>query len=336
MDISAQLEQLFEKRILAVPTTEELKLEIAAEEAILVETTLIPPATSSKEEWHAFREEGDAGFESGTLLPNWLKPWQEKGLDMIEHVSIPAPGGELSVCLYEPQGTPKGAPLYTHGGGWCAGSASQFAFNHAMTVEDCGLLVAAVDYRKAPEAPYPAAQDDCEAAALWLIDYAKQEFSIENTFVQGGSAGGHLAMATAIRMKHKHNFLFYGIVAEIPCADFTLGLPSRVTETFVGAEDFTRMSDYYIPDPEQKPMSDASLLYHSNEELESLPPIFFSCAERDGLRDDALLMFMRWMQAGNDAYILILNGMNHNIFLREHPASELAVRAPIAFLNRLL
>src|SRR5690606_32675011 len=72
--------------------------------------------------------------------------------------------------------------------------------------KDLQLAVVSVDYRLAPEFPYPAAPDDCEAAALWLVENARSEFGTDALFIGGESAGAHLATVTLARMAKKHGF----------------------------------------------------------------------------------------------------------------------------------
>ena len=335
--IEQLISRLFKERILALQPSEQLVAENTAFESMFSDAPnpLHCEKLKTEEEWQTFRAEMTQYQEHAEFLPERLKSWQDKGNRLAETITIPGPAGDLEVRLFKPKGAIKGALLHTHGGGWIMGTPRQFDYYHIMAVELCGFLVAVPDYRKAPQAPYPAAQDDCEAAALWLIDYAKQK-EVDKFFVRGESAGGHLATATAIRMKLKHNFLFDGLVSDVPYHDFSNGLPSRKDGMLCDFEACRQMSNAYIPDMDQKQNPDASPLYYSNTDLANLPPALFLCGERDGFRDDALLMFMRWIQAGNNAYILVVNGTGHNMIMTNAFESELAQQAPIEFFNRCL
>ena len=337
MNLGENLESLFANGILALQPSEQL---IAANTAFETAMSAAPnpmhcETLKTPEEWQAFRATMADASTSAEFLPEHFRPWAEKGSQLAENITIPGPAGDLEVRLLKPQGGIKGALLHTHGGGFIMGEPSWCDHSHAMAAELCGLLVAAPNYRKAPQAPYPAAQDDCEAAALWLIDYARQQ-GINTIFIRGESAGGQLAIATAIRMKHKHGFRFDGLVSEVPQADFSNGLPSAKDGFLTDPEALRQTSEAYIPDVEKHKEPDASPLYYSNAELVDLPPAYFACGERDGLRDSALLMFMRWIQAGNNAYILIMNGVGHNLCGANAPEFELAQMAPIEFFNRCL
>ena len=338
MNIREKIEQLFEQRILALQPSEQLIAENTAFETMMsgLPNPLHCEKLKTEEEWNAFRETADKGAEEGMFLPDSQKAWMKKGNALGENISIAGPAGDLEIRLLKPGGQPKGALLHTHGGGWIMGTPRQFDADHAMAVELCNFLVAAPNYRKAPQNPYPAAQDDCEAAALWLIDYAKKEYGIDKFFIRGESAGGHLATAVAARMQLKHNFRFDGLVSVVPYLDFSNGLPSRKDGFGCDTEACRQMSNAYIPNVEEKQNPDASPLFYSNDELADMPPALFMCGERDGFRDDALLMFMRWIQAGNNAYIYVVNGAGHNMTITNAPESELAQQAPLEFFNRCL
>ena len=332
-----KLDKLFRHRILALPASEQLIEENSAFETMMAAAPnpLHCEHLKTEEEWLAFRTVANEGSEAGAFLPENLKAWMRKGNARAENITITGPAGDLEIRMVEPEGEVRGALLHTHGGGWIMGTPKQFDCDHAMAADLSGLLVAAPNYRKAPQCPYPAAQDDCEAAALWLIDYGRQR-GIERFFVQGKSAGGHLATATAIRMKHKHDFRFDGVVSEVPLHDFSNGLPSRKSGFGVDGEACRQMSNAYIPDVNNKRIPDASPLFFSNADLADLPAALFSCGERDGFRDDALLMFMRWVQAGNNAYLLVANGVGHNLTVTNAVGSVVAQQAPIEFFNRCL
>ena len=338
MDIQQSISQLFRERILAVQPGEQLEKENTAFEELFSQGPNFLHCENVKtgEEWNTLRDLANQGMETGDVLPENLKIWKSKGERLAETITIDGPAGDLEIRLIKPEGEIKGALLHTHGGGWIMCKPKHYDYCHAMAAELCGLLVVCPRYRLAPQAPYPAAQDDCEAAARWLIDYASKEHGVDKFLIRGESAGGQLAVATTIRMKHKHGFRYDGMVSEVPACDFTNGLPSRKDGIGVDWEAARQTSDVYIQDAEHKANPDASPLYYSNAELLDLPPALFMCGERDGLRDDALLMFMRWMQADNNGYLLVVNGVGHNLPMTNAPESQLAQQAPIDFFNRCL
>jgi len=76
--------------------------------------------------------------------------------------------------------------------------------------DNTGQAVVAVEYRLAPEHPYPAGPDDCEAAAAWLVQNGKREFGTEALTIGGESAGGHLTAVTILRMRDRHGYTGFG------------------------------------------------------------------------------------------------------------------------------
>ena len=336
--MSPQLETLFSDGILVVDPSEQLKSENAAFEAMMagMPNPLHVEHLQTDDQWQALRTQMLELGKSEGVLPAKLRPWLQKAEELEENIVIPGPAGDLPVQLIKPVGEVRGALLHTHGGGWISGESAQFGHWHAMAAEQCGLLVAGVDYRLAPQAPYPAALDDCEAAALWLIDRARAEYGVEPVFVRGESAGGHLALTTAMRLKNRHGYRFRGVISEVPLTDFTNGLPSRLDGFGVDAEACRQIADAFIPDRQMRRDPDASPAYASVDELRDMPPALFVCGERDGLRDDALLMFMRWRQSGNAAFITIFNGAGHNCTVHNSREAELAWQIPIEFMRRCL
>ena len=111
-------------------------------------------------------------------------------------------GGSVRILVHEPDARtrPSGALLWIHGGGLVMGRPEQSADFCERTARDLGILVANVDYRLAPDDPFPAGLDDCMAALAWLHDHA-DDLGIDPApiAVGGDSAGGGLAAAVAQR-----------------------------------------------------------------------------------------------------------------------------------------
>jgi acetyl esterase len=118
---------------------------------------------------------------------------------------IPGSDGEIGLRVFVPEHA-EGVYLHIHGGGFVLGEACASDQRNEAISQNCNLAVASVDYRLAPEHPYPAGPDDCEAAALWLVANAQREFGSERLLIGGESAGANLAVVTLLRLRDRHGF----------------------------------------------------------------------------------------------------------------------------------
>src|SRR5919201_3173633 len=134
-------------------------------------------------------------------------------------------GGEIRVRIYTPHDAPPHpAFLHIHGGGFVGGSID-WTYNSAKCAHICanaGCVVATVDYRLAPEHPYPAAPEDCYAALLWLVDRAAGlGIDPARIAVGGESAGGNLAAVTALMTRDRHGPPLALQLLEVPVTDMS-------------------------------------------------------------------------------------------------------------------
>jgi len=229
--------------------------------------------------------------------------------------TIPGPGGDISLRIIAPE-NPTGCFLYFHGGGWTLGSADGQDPLLEAVAKHANLACISVEYRLAPEDPYPAGPDDCEAAALWLATNAKSEFGTDRLLIGGASAGAHLAAVTLLRMRDKHNAQpFCG--ANLTYGSYDLNMtpsmrnwgdrPLILTTPLV-----KWFCDNFLP-PEQYDATarmDPDISPHYAD-LSGMPPAHFMVGTLDPLIDDTLFMHGRWIAAGNEAVLDIAPGGIH-------------------------
>jgi acetyl esterase/lipase len=206
----------------------------------------------------------------------------------------------VPVRILEPA-DPQGAYLHVHGGGWTLGGADMQDGLLWELAQDSRLTVVSVDYRLAPEHPYPAGPDDCEAAALWFLDRYEGRLTIG-----GESAGAHLAALTLLRLRDRHGIsprTFAAANLVFGAFDLT-GTPSCRLWGDRNLVLSTPIVDWYadcflpgMPDRERRSPEVSPLFAH----LHDLPPALFSCGTLDPLLDDSLFMEARWRAAGNEA-----------------------------------
>src|SRR5580692_1178834 len=125
----------------------------------------------------------------------------EKGVDRM----IATSAGPLRLREFRPERV-DGAMLHIHGGGWMTGEPELTDLVNEALSAHLNLAIVSVDYRLAPEHPYPAGPDDCETAALWLIQNGGNEFGTEMLTIGGESAGGHLSAVTVLRMRDRYGY----------------------------------------------------------------------------------------------------------------------------------
>jgi len=211
----------------------------------------------------------------------------------------------------------RGVYLQIHGGGLVFGAADQQDTMLERIVQNTGMACASVEYRLAPEHPYPAAWDDCEAAAAWLAKNAKSEFGTDVLTIGGESAGATLAAATLVRMRDRHGFtgfrraiLSYGNYDSSMTPSQLLSPPKGL---LVGRMSIEKFADAYAPDANMRRNPDLSPLY---ADLKNLPLALFSVGTLDPLLDDTLFLHARWIAAGNEAELAIYPGAPHafNLF----------------------
>ena len=270
------------------------------------------------------REEGKSVF--GALV------YSETASEM----TVEGLSGQLRFRVIPPAGPPRGVFLHIHGGGWVLGGAHHHDPMLERLADATGLTVVSTYYRLAPENPYPAGPDDCEAAALWLHRNAGNAFGAELVAIGGESAGAHLAAVTCLRLRDRHGLspfraalLTYGAYdlrgtpSVREAGEDTLILTTKVirwfTEQFVGQHD--------LSDPDVSPIF---------ADLRQLPPALFTVGTVDPLFDDSLFMFSRWRKAGNKAELAIWPAGIHAFDYFDNEYGLAARDRMHSFLNRIL
>ena len=232
---------------------------------------------------------------------------------------------------------PRGIYLHLHGGGWVLGGADMQDPILERIADNTGQAVVGVEYRLAPEHPYPAGPDDCEAAAAWLVQNGKKEFGTDALTIGGESASGHLTAVTILRMRVRHGYTgFRG--ANIVYGAFDLSLtPSQRqfgnTRLVLRTIDMQQFYNAFLPTITDRRVPDISPLY---ADLKNLCPALFTVGTKDALLDDTLFIHARWIAAGNEADLAIYPGGAHGFTLFPTDLSKSATAKMDAFLNRVL
>jgi len=233
----------------------------------------------------------------------------------VEMIDIPGPVGAMAARVIRPK-NPEGVYLDIHGGGWCIGAAKQQDFLLVELARDANVITVSVDYRLAPEHPFPAGPDDVEAAVAWFLDEAPARFGLERLALGGWSAGAHLAALALIRIRDRDGADALRTIAgaNLMFGAYDLGLtPSARASANAAVIPLATMEafgDHFLPgrDAEARRAPDCSPLYAS---LNDLPPARFTVGAADPLLDDNLFMAARWRAAGNHAELAVYDESIH-------------------------
>jgi acetyl esterase len=233
----------------------------------------------------------------------------------VEDTAVPGPAGEIPIRIYRPD--VEGAVptmAFFHGGGFAIGSIATHDDHARLICHDVGVVVVSVDYRLAPEHPFPAGFDDCLAATKWVGDnVATLGGDAARIVVGGDSAGGNLSAAVALATRDggpalAAQFLIYPGVDFVEDADY----PSRSENAegyFLTLDDMAWFSNHYLPegadhnDPRASPIRAASLT--------GAPPAVIGTGEFDPLRDEGEAYAAALREAGVPVALRRAPGLVH-------------------------
>ncbi|MFD4025673.1 alpha/beta hydrolase [Streptomyces sp. NPDC058576] len=220
--------------------------------------------------------------------------------------TVEAAGVRVPVRIFLPSGgPPQGVYLGIHGGGFYMGSAAQGDERHRALADALGIAVVGVDYRLAPEHPWPAAPDDCEAVALWLVEEAEARFGTSRLAIGGSSAGATLALATLLRLRDRDVAdRFTGAALRFGTYDLSARTPSG---RLIADEYFIQAYVGHVPDHDRT-LPDISPLY---ADLAGLPPALLVVGAEDILLEDNLTLAGRLSAAGNDVELRVYPASPH-------------------------
>ena len=252
--------------------------------------------------------------------------------------TIESEAGPLRLREFLPStGKPRGVYLHLHGGGWVIGGADMQDSMLLTLADHAQVAVLSVHYRLAPEHRYPAAPDDCETAALWLLDHCAAIYGAEQLIIGGESAGSHLSAVTLLRLRQRLGFCpFSGANFNFGLFDMTLTPSARAfgdERLFLRTIDMLQFRDAFLPGEHDLRDPDISPLYG---DLQNLCPALFTIGTRDALLDDSLFMHARWLAAGNTGQLDVYPGAPHAFFRLADAHTQSAMTQQSQFICSLL
>ncbi|MFF3574573.1 alpha/beta hydrolase [Nocardia jiangxiensis] len=225
--------------------------------------------------------------------------------------------------------------LYSHGGGFVTNSADSHRKVAAHLAKAAGARALVLDYRRAPEFPFPAQIEDAVGAYRWLLD---QGFAANHIASVGDSAGGNLSTAAVLAMRNKGLRLPAAIVAISPAYDLELTgstiESNREKDAILSRMPLDKTAMYLgekgsVKDPLANPL-------YAN--LTGLPPIYLSCGTDEMLQDDAVRFAALAEKAGVSTTLDINEGMQHvHVYMAGRaPEADATIAAIGAWLRPLL
>jgi acetyl esterase/lipase len=250
-----------------------------------------------------------AGMASGPLNAGEPEP-----VAKVENSTIPGPAGQIPVRVYTPSGSgPHPGLVFFHGGGFVLCSLDTHDGICRSLANAAGCVVVSVDYRLAPEHPYPAAPEDCYAATQWVAKNGSElGIDVSRLAIGGDSAGGNLTAVTALMARDRggpalrFQLMIYPVT---DCGFETASYRENGEGYFLTTGMMRWFWDKYLADPKQAREGYASPLRAAN--LADLPPGLCITAGYDPLRDEGEAYAELLRKAGVDVRTSRYPGMFH-------------------------
>ena len=259
-------------------------------------------------------EMAPAAARGMALPPELAGP--EQALHSVVNRAVPGPAGTIPVRVYTP--TPASqlpGLVFFRGGGFVIGTLESPDRVCRDLAHLAGRVVVSVDYRLAPEHPFPAAVEDAVAATAYVMEHAG-EFGMDATRIAigGESSGGNLAAVAALRLRDRVTPPLAFQLLVYPLVDFADDSPSMrefASGHFITSEVLAYFEGHYLRTAADRSHPDASPL---NADLHGLPPAFVITAECDPLRDQGEAYARKLQQAGVPVTSKRYEGMIHPFY----------------------
>ncbi|GAB3857708.1 hypothetical protein GCM10028801_16550 [Nocardioides maradonensis] len=225
--------------------------------------------------------------------------------------------GTFRIRAIRPTGTPESIVVYFHGGGWVLGDIDlQYDHMARDLATAARATVVLVNYRKAPEHPFPTAVEDSWTALTWVAEHADDLAPTGVPLVVAGdSAGGNLAAVMALRARDRGGPRLDAQVLIYPVTDCRTDRPSFLepeNQLFLDRDTMAWLWDQYLPDEQARSQPDASPLRADSHA--DLPPALVYLAAYDPLHDDGLAYAEALRAAGVPVRVEVAADQMHGFF----------------------
>ena len=267
-----------------------------------------PASVWTLDNLHAIRRRVDAA---------WKQPEEAR------HEQYWTQEDQIRLCIYRPEHSPKPAQkratlLYIHGGGFVLGRPEMADDYLADLANELNVLIVAVDYRLAPEHPFPIPLEDCYAALAWIFNEGLAlGVDTQKVMVMGHSAGGGLAAAVSIMARDRNEYRLAGLLMVYPMLDNRTGSTTSsadnpTTGTLSWSREANRfcwecLQGAYALDDDQAALFSPALA----DDLTGLPPSFMSVGALDLFLEEDVAFALRLSKSGVPVELHVYPGVPH-------------------------
>jgi acetyl esterase len=239
-------------------------------------------------------------------------------METVRAVVVPGPV-PVEVRLYVPSPSPTALLVYFHGGGWVLGDLESHDGTCRNLAKATDFAVLAVNYRRGPEHPWPAAVDDAVVVTTWAKEHAGDLVGVTRVLVAGDSAGGNLAALACLRLRDEGRHLPDAQVLIYPNTDLTFSQPSVIEKSSgwgLEAADARWFAGQWVSEQAQFANPRVSPLFEPD--LSGLPRAIVVTAEHDPLRDEGEAYASRLCEAGVVVHAWRERGLVHGFLGLTH------------------
>jgi acetyl esterase len=305
------------------------------------ETTQMPDITEmSAEQWRQFAEQGIKSLTSSADSPEMAS---------VEDYNIPGPdGNEIHLRVYDPGVRERPSPVlvYAFGGGWTIGNVDVFDDSIRRIANTSGLMVAAMDYRLAPEYPFPAGLNDVVATVRWIGEHGNEiGVDAERIALGGHSSGATAALSTALVLRDSERpsdrdlidnlFLIAGQYSPDVIESESMMMFGQ-GQFGASVEDAQRILNWTFQNASDynNPLAFPLLA----ENLTGLPPVYIAAMALDPLKSDSIELADRLREEEQEYYLTIWPGVAHSaiVMIPITPEIQEYLEAMTVYLNGTL
>lgn len=249
---------------------------------------------------------------------------EEDGLDVPQpavtrqDITYPAAEGDQPARVYTPTDAGEGPyPLvvYVHGGGWVIADIDTYDASAASLADKLGAVVISLEYRHAPESPFPAAHDDVLAGYTWAVENGDQfNADVDRLALVGESVGGNMVVATAMAARDQQLTQPDHVVSVYPVAQTSLETESYVENAEAVPLNRAMMEWFFDQTVTDESQLDDARISLVDADLAGLPPITIINASIDPLLSDGMMLADAIKSAGGEVEQRTFDGVTHEFF----------------------